>query len=150
MINVFISVPMRDRKKEDIEFSIRKMKRIARAHLAENKEEEANINFINTIVKDNPPKEVAEKIWYLGASIQLLSKADYLITIADTYCYPGCEIERETFVQYKGYEKIIAVPINYILSDSEKEGLLRKLESAECKCTAKYIDDSDCIKPEDC
>lgn len=34
MIKVFISVPMRNRKTEDIQYSIRKMKRIARAYLA--------------------------------------------------------------------------------------------------------------------
>ena len=55
MIKVFISVPMKGRKKEDIDYSIRKMKRIARAYLTENDIEADNIDFINTIVSENPP-----------------------------------------------------------------------------------------------
>jgi len=122
MIKVFISVPMKNRKKEDIEYSIRKMKRIARSYLAENDIEADNIDFINTIVSENPPKEVNEKIWYLGAAIQLLAKADYLVTInyEDSYGYSGCEIERHAFYAYKGEDNIIQIPLAYILSDNEK------------------------------
>jgi len=122
MNKVFISVPMKNRKKEDIEYSIRKMKRIARAYLAENDIEADNIDFINTIVSENPPKEADEKIWYLGASIQLLAKADYLVTMdyEDSYGYYGCEVERHAFYAYKGEDHIIQVPLAYILSDNEK------------------------------
>ena len=131
MIKVFISVPMKGRKKEDIDYSIRKMKRIARAYLTENDIEADNIDFINTIVSENPPKDVDEKIWYLGSSIQLLAKADYLVTVSyeDSYGYSGCEIERHTFYDYKGGNKIIQIPIAYILSDTEK---LNECKLNEC------------------
>jgi len=119
MIKVFISVPMKNRKKEDIEYSIRKMKRIARAYLAENDIEAENINFINTIVQENPPKEVDARVWYLGASIQLLSKADYLICPADTYYIHGCEIEKHVFKAYKEYGHIIEIPNEFIYTETE-------------------------------
>ena len=144
MIKVFISVPMRNRKTEDIQYSIRKMKRIARAYLAENDIEADNIDFINTIVKDNPPKEVDEKIWYLGASLQLLSKADYLICPRNTYNNPGCTIEKETFVGYKGYDKVIAINPEYIYTDDE---LRSRYEVQECDCCKE---DCDIITPDNC
>jgi len=144
MIKVFISVPMRNRKTEDIQYSIRKMKRIARAYLAENDIEADNIDFINTIVKDNPPKEVDEKIWYLGASIQLLSKADYLICPRDTYNNPGCEIEKTTFNLYKGYGKTIEIGSDYIYTEDE---LRSRYEVPECDCCEEK---SDILEPDNC
>lgn len=131
MIKVFISVPMKDRTKENIEYSIRKMKRIARAYLAENDIEADNIDFINTIVKDNPPKEVDEKIWYLGASIQLLAKADYLICPARTYNNPGCSAEKEIFTDYKGRKHIITIPNEYLFTEKELEEQRKKDKEAE-------------------
>ena len=136
MIKVFISVPMRDRKKEDIEYSIRKMKRIARAYLAENDIEADNIDFINTIVKENPPKEVDARIWYLGASIQLLSKADYLICPADTYYIHGCDIEKDVFRAYKEYNHVIEVPNEFIYTEAELNPIVIDDEylNKECVC----------------
>ena len=132
MIKVFISVPMKDRRKEDIEYSIRKMKRIARAYLAPNDIEAENIDFINTIVKDNPPEEVDARVWYLGASIQLLSKADYLICPANTYYIHGCEIEKEVFKAYKEYGHVIEIPNEFIYTEEE----LNPVECDECKASA--------------
>ena len=141
MIKVFISVPMRGRKKEDIEYSIRKMERIARAYLVDNDIEADNIDFINTIVKDNPPKEVDEKIWYLGASIQLLSKADYLICPERLANIPGCYAEKSIFSDYKGYEHVVKIPNRYIYTEAElqaqKEAEAVAEENAicsECEC----------------
>lgn len=149
MIKVFISVPMRNRKTEDIQYSIRKMKRIARAYLADNDIEADNIDFINTIVKDNPPKEVDERIWYLGASIQLLSKADYLICPQDTYNNPGCTIEKETFMAYKGYDKIITIDPEYIFTEDELRSRYNSDNDdvKECPCCKE---DSDIITPDQC
>ena len=141
MIKVFISVPMRGRKKEDIEYSIRKMKRIARAYLADNDIEADNIDFINTIVSDNPPQNVDDKIWYLGASLQLLSKADYLVCPLDIYQIPGCQTEKDVFYRYKSYEHILEIPNRYIYTDAElqaqKEAEAVAQENAlcsECEC----------------
>ncbi len=145
MIKVFISVPMRNRTKENIEYSIRKMKRIARAFLAENDIEANNgIEFINTIVRDNPPKEVDERIWYLGAAIQLLSKADYLICPSELYNNPGCEIERYTFEYYKGYDRLIEVRNKFIYPEDELKS------SGDKEDDEDIIAEKDIITPDQC
>ena len=144
MINVFISVPMRDRTKEDIEYSIKKLKRIARAVLAENDIEANNINFINTILRDTPPTNVDERIWCLGGALQLLSKADYLIAVEESYRYTGCDIEKEVFRSYKGFEHVIEVPLRYILSETEKYAIESGDTVKVCGCKCEEITPDQC------
>lgn len=95
MKKVFLSVPMKDRTKENIEKSIEKMKAVTRGYLGE------EVEFINTIVQDKPPYDTnKEAVWYLGKSIELLSQADVFVYLDRTYDYNGCVIECEIAERY--------------------------------------------------
>lgn len=114
MKKVFISVPMRGRKKEDIEKSISKMKKIALAMLPEDEEYE----FINTEVKEVPPYNTHnEAVWYLGKSIELLSQCDILVCVDDIYNYPGCYTERDVARRYG--IKVLCLDSNIVCPDIE-------------------------------
>lgn len=98
---VFLSVPMKGRKREDIEKTISKMKALTKLYL-----DTEDLEFINTEVKEQPLEESNQRIWYLGKSIQLLSKCDILVTcLSETNVwlydnYPGCKIELEVGKSY--------------------------------------------------
>lgn len=96
MKKVFISVPMKDKTKEEIENTINIMK---------NKViEEAgyDVEFINTIVQDKPPYSTNnEAIWYLGESIKILSQCEVLVCLKEIdNKYNGCIIEKEIAKRY--------------------------------------------------
>ncbi len=94
MNKVFISVPMKNRLKEEIEEDIAMMKaKVRRVH--------PDVEFINTIVEDKPPYNTNNQaIWYLGKSIELLSKCDTLVCKKDVSEYNGCYIEKEIAIRY--------------------------------------------------
>lgn len=97
MKKAFISVPMRDKTKEEIEKMINNMKNIAKARLGN------DIEFINTVVQDKPPYETKNQaIWYLGKSIELLSQCNILVCLKDIFIedYHGCYIEKEIAKRY--------------------------------------------------
>lgn len=90
----FISVPMKNRFKVEIENDIKVMK-------AKVVEKFDDIEFINTIVEDKPPYETNnEAIWYLGKSIELLSQCDILVCKKNVDGYNGCYIEKEIAKRY--------------------------------------------------
>lgn len=94
MKKAFISVPMKNRSKEEIENDIAKMK-------SEAFERFNDVEFINTIVEDKPPYETNNQaIWYLGKSIELLSQCDILICKKSVDNYNGCFIEKEIAKRY--------------------------------------------------
>lgn len=120
MKKVFLSVPMRNRTKENIEKSLEKMKAITKAAIGE------DIEFINTVVEDKPPYTTAnEAIWYLGKSIQLLSQADILVTVEIPYWLrsPGVETEREIFRNYNNKSTYIQLPVELVIDEKELEEL---------------------------
>ena len=96
MKKVFISVPMKDKTKEEIKntISIMKCKAIEEAGI--------DVEFINTIVQDKPPYNTNnEAIWYLGKSIELLSQCDALVCLKEIENkYNGCIIEKEIAKRY--------------------------------------------------
>ena len=96
MKKVFISVPMKDKTKEEIKntISIMKCKAIEEAGI--------DVEFINTIVQEKPPYNTNnEAIWYLGKSIELLSQCDALVCLKEIESkYNGCIIEKEIAKRY--------------------------------------------------
>lgn len=70
MKKLFVSVPTKGRTEEEIKSSIQKMKKIAQ--ICEGEE----LELIDSYIKDNPPKDIKEAVWYLGESLKKLSQAD--------------------------------------------------------------------------
>ena len=127
MKKLFISVPMKGRKQEDIEYSMEKMKKIAEALFDEELEV---IDSYKPEFKDKPP------VYCLGQSISFMSEADYFIGTerrwygAETYC--GCEIERNVAFNY-GIEYLL-IPFENVLSKAEKAAAKEKNKSYEERC----------------
>lgn len=94
MKKLFVSIPMKGRTEEEIKKSIQKMKKIAEAF------EEEELELINSYVKDKPPVDVSERIWYLGRSIEKLANADIFIGIQDDWDFDGCVTERTVAERY--------------------------------------------------
>lgn len=64
-----------------------------------------------------------QAVWYLGESIKKLSQADVFIGICESYDWNGCQIERETAVDYG--IKAYAVPARYVIQNHD--ALLNKV-----------------------
>ena len=94
MKTAFISVPMKNRSKYEIEGDILAMKSKAIKKFDD-------IQFINTIVEDKPPYATNNQaIRYLGKSIELLSQCDILVCKKNVDNYNGCFIEKEIAKRY--------------------------------------------------
>ena len=96
---VFISMPMRGRNSNAIKDSIDTLK------MTYITDTDNSCEFINTIVTDEPPQTVDQRIWYLGKSIQILSQADTLMVPQQRDQYPGCQVEY-TVAKYYGLQVI--------------------------------------------
>lgn len=109
MKKLFISCPMRGRTNEAIADSRERMKRIAEAVFGE------ELEVIESVVSETPPKDAKERIWYLGKSVQKIAEADYFIGIDYSEYFRGCDTERSIAQQYgiKHFE----VPL-YIFPDA--------------------------------
>lgn len=94
MKKLFISCPMRNRTEEAIRESMDKMHKIAEATLGE------ELEVIQSYIKDNPPENSKQAVWYLGESIKKLSEADVFITIDENWEYAGCRTERDVACRY--------------------------------------------------
>jgi hypothetical protein len=94
MKKLFVSVPMKGRTEEEIKASIQKMKKIAEIYEGE------ELELIDSYIKDNPPKDSKEAVWYLGESLKKLAQADVFIGICENYDWNGCYIERKTAERY--------------------------------------------------
>ena len=94
MKKLFISVPMKGRTEENIRNSIEKMHRVAEAVFGE------ELEVIDSYIEHKPPQNSNEAIWYLGKSLEKLSKADYFIGIRWSDCFGGCNIESEVAIRY--------------------------------------------------
>lgn len=109
MKKLFVSVPMKGRTEKEIKASIQKMKEIAEVYEGE------ELELIDSYVKDNPPKDNHQSVWYLGKSLEKLSEADIFIGIEDDFDWSGCYIERTTAHRYgiKSYR----VPGDLVISN---------------------------------
>lgn len=94
MKKLFVSVPMKGRTEEEIKASIQKMKKIAEIYEGE------ELELIDSYIKDNPPKDSKEAVWYLGESLKKLAQADAFIGICENYDWNSCYIERKTAERY--------------------------------------------------
>ena len=135
MKKVFLSVPMRNRTKENIEASLEKMKAHTRIALGE------DVEFINTIVKETPPANANDSVWFLGKSIQLLADADVLVCVDCPYWLraKGCENEKRIFqdylIDYKKRElQYIELPLALVMEESEFDTLREEAERNEKAC----------------
>lgn len=88
MTKAFISLPMRDHTIEEIQerqdyiFSL----------LQTIRKEPYRLTF--TLFSDEPEEDLATNVWYLGRSVQALSKSDFAIFANDWPSARGCVIER--------------------------------------------------------
>ncbi len=94
MKKLFISVPMKNRTKENIKRSIECMHKIAEIAFGE------ELELIDSYIEDTPPTELNQSVWYLGKSIELLAQTDYFIGV-DLYNYPGCYVESMVAGRYR-------------------------------------------------
>lgn len=101
MKKVYVSVPMRGRKEEDIKKSYETGKRIAEAVWGE------KLELIETFVKSDPPATNNIAIYMLGESIKKMAAADYFIGPESFYTsceglevFKGCVIENKIARMY--------------------------------------------------
>lgn len=94
MKKLFISCPMKGRTRENIEKSMDKMHKMAELIF------DQELEVIQSYIEEEPPKNVNERIWYLGKSILLLSEADYYIGVDYTIFYSGCKVENRVAEEY--------------------------------------------------
>ena len=113
MKKLFVSVPMKGRRQEDILHSIKRMHEIAEIMINE------RLEIIPSYIEDKPPVDVKEAVWYLGESIKKLSQADYMAKTDLSWEYPGCHTESEVADLYG----IPTIRINhkYVCPDLAKE-----------------------------
>lgn len=109
MKKLFVSVPMKGRTEEEIKKSIQKMKKIAEIYEGE------ELELIESYVKDNPPKDNNQAVWFLGESIKKLAMADVYIGIADCWEWNGCGIEDLVAKRY-GIKKY-NIPAEYVIDN---------------------------------
>lgn len=112
MKKLFVSVPTKGRKEEEIKASIQKMKKIAEVYEGE------ELELIDSYIEGNPPKNNHQSVWYLGKSLEKLSEADVFIGIDDDFDWSGCYIERITAKRYsiKSYH----VPADRVINNYEE------------------------------
>ena len=98
MKRVFISVPMKDKSKEEINELITKIK------VDVSKTFQEPVEFVNTYVEEKPPYQSGEHsaIWYLAKSLEILSTCDVVVVCGDVDYdkYNGCYIEKEVAKRY--------------------------------------------------
>lgn len=93
---LFISCPMRGLTDEMIKANREKMHKIAEIVF------DKKLEVIPSYISQDPPEGAMAPMWYLGQSIQMMSKADYYIGVNAFYdCdYHGCEIENNVANNY--------------------------------------------------
>ncbi len=86
---VFISMPMIGTISDEINNSIGALMQDIAADTQDRCE------FLNTRVKEGPPQtqSVDQRIWYLGKSIEILSRANTLVVPKQRDQFPGCQAE---------------------------------------------------------
>lgn len=120
MKKLFVSVPMKGRTEEEIKASIQKMKKITEIYEGE------ELELIDSYIKDNPPKDNNQAIWFLGESLKKLAQADVFIGINEAWDWCGCYIEIETAKRYG--IKIYMIPAEYVIDGYN--ALLNRLHPA--------------------
>lgn len=118
MKKLFISCPMKNRTKENIQMTFERLHKIAEAAFNE------SLEVIPTYIEDNPPSCRTEGLWFLGKSIELLAQADYFIGICgdNAFQYNGCTVEIDAARLYG--VPVYLVPTVFAAPDVAKEELV--------------------------
>lgn len=88
---LFISQPMAGKTDVEIKHEREKIIKEVTKRFGE-------VTVIDTFIESAPP--CVNSLWYLGKSIEFLSKADYAYFAKGWKNYRGCRIEHECAVQY--------------------------------------------------
>lgn len=94
MKKLFVSCPMRGRKRENIVKSMEQMHRIAEIVF------DQELEVIPTLLDFVPDDTKNKSLWCLGKSIQLMAEADFYIGVEGTGFYRGCMIENDIARKY--------------------------------------------------
>lgn len=97
MTKIYISMPMRERTDENIQKSFDKMEKLARILLDD---DVVVVNPFTPKSKKSDDIPIRHDVQALGESISLLSLADHMFYVDDSYCYPGCNIEKDVCSNY--------------------------------------------------
>ena len=118
MKKLFISCPMKNRTKENIQMTFERLHKIAEAVFNE------SLEVIPTYIEDNPPSCRTEGLWFLGKSIELLAQADYFICICgdNAFQYNGCTVEIDAAKLYG--VPVYLVPTVFAAPDVAKRELV--------------------------
>lgn len=90
-IKVMISQPMKGKTNEQI--------REERQELVRRLEEDG-MEVIDTIISENPPKDMDEAIFYLSKSIEFIGRVDKVIFMKGWEKARGCKIEHQVAIEY--------------------------------------------------
>ena len=91
MKKVMISQPMRSKTNEQI--------REEREEIAIRLAEEG-LQVIDTIIRENAPKDIDEAIYYLAKSIEFIGQVDIVVFMKGWEKARGCRIEHQVAVEY--------------------------------------------------
>ena len=106
MLNIFLIQPMRGKKVKQI---LR-----ARANVLKSLVSKDEFQIINNVYEE-PLEEVKyDSIWYLGKSLESLSKADIVLLYPGWENYDGCVVEYQCAVKNK-------LPIKALMTEKERE-----------------------------
>lgn len=95
-MKIMISQPMRDKTNEQI--------REERGELVKELESQGH-KVIDTILTDKPPIDCDEAVYFLGRSIELMSKADAIVFMKGWDKARGCRIEHQIAKDYGKFIK---------------------------------------------
>ena len=91
MKKIMISQPMKGKTNEQI----REERKIIVREL-----ENEGLEVIDTIIDEEPPKNIGEAIYYLSKSIEYIGKVDCVYFMKGWAKARGCKIEHEVAVEY--------------------------------------------------
>ena len=97
MKKVFISLPMNGLDDEEIQDDIKCLQNYILGVFANDNEE---VDFIDGFITEQPSDDVNQAAWFLGRSIQLLSKADLVVFAPGWQDARGCIIEHMVCALY--------------------------------------------------
>lgn len=116
-MRVMISQPMRDRTEKQI---IDERKKVI------DKLRGFGWKVVDTLFKDNPEKKCNTTVYYLGKSIDAISKVDAVLFMNGWDKARGCKIEHEVCLQYN-------IPTIYEYELFEKDSKLLKAIYKKCQ-----------------
>lgn len=104
MKKIFLSLPMHDRKSEDIKFTIEKMKNVIKAMYPDDQIEFVD-NFNCEYDKIKSVSETEKRLYYLGEAVKKIGECDSFAFIRVNnglyeYFGTGCWIERDVANRY--------------------------------------------------